>query len=48
MNDFAPCARIAYNFSKTWAVAVEEYADFGVTGGSDGIVAKLMLSRDLN
>jgi hypothetical protein len=28
--DFAPSARIAYNLSKTWAAAVEEYADFGV------------------
>lgn len=28
--DFAPSARIAYNISKTWAVAVEQYSDFGV------------------
>ncbi len=27
--DFAPCARIDYNFSPVWAVAVEHYADFG-------------------
>ena len=27
--DFAPAARIAYNFSPTWALAAEEYADFG-------------------
>src|SRR5256885_1301798 len=27
--DFAPATRIAYNFSKVWAVAVEHYADFG-------------------
>jgi hypothetical protein len=27
--DFAPSSRIAYNFSKTWAVAAEWYADFG-------------------
>lgn len=27
--DFAPSTRIAYNFSPTWAMAVEEYADFG-------------------
>src|ERR1051326_2196136 len=27
--DFAPASRIAYNFSKAWAVAVEHYADFG-------------------
>ena len=80
--DFAPSVRIAYNVSKTWAVAVEEYADFGViqsilpanqqsqqlfgvidykgelvnieaglgfglTGASDRLVAKLILSWDL-
>jgi hypothetical protein len=80
--DFAPSARVAYNISKTWAVAVEEYADFGpisqflpvnqqsqqlfgvvdykseafnveaglgfgLTGASDRLVAKLMVSRDL-
>jgi hypothetical protein len=28
--DFAPSIRFAYNVSDTWAVAVEEYADFGV------------------
>jgi hypothetical protein len=27
--DFAPATRVAYNFSKKWATAVEEYADFG-------------------
>jgi hypothetical protein len=27
--DFAPCERIAYNFSPIWAAAVEHYADFG-------------------
>src|SRR6202165_3416951 len=27
--DFAPATRVAYNFSPTWAMAVEEYADFG-------------------
>ena len=27
--DFAPATRVAYNFSKKWAVAAEEYADFG-------------------
>jgi hypothetical protein len=81
--DFAPSARIAYNISDKWAVAIEEYADFGViqhflpgdqqshqlfavidykgepinveaglgfglTPASDGLVAKLMLSHDLN
>ena len=27
--DFAPATRIAFNFSKTWALAAEEYDDFG-------------------
>ena len=27
--DFAPAARIDYNVSRTWAIAVEHYADFG-------------------
>ncbi len=27
--DFAPAERIAYNFSKEWAVALEHYADYG-------------------
>jgi len=27
--EFVPASRAAYNFSPTWAVAVEEYADFG-------------------
>jgi hypothetical protein len=27
--DFAPAARVAYNLSPTWAIAVEEYADYG-------------------
>jgi hypothetical protein len=27
--DFAPAARIAYNFSSVWAAAIEHYADFG-------------------
>ena len=80
--DFAPSARLAYNLSKTWAVAVEQHSDFGVikrflapdqqsqqlfgvvdykgetinveaglgfglTPTSDGLVVKLMLSRDL-
>jgi len=31
--DFAPATRVAYNFSPTLAVAVEEYADFGPLGG---------------
>jgi hypothetical protein len=28
--DFVPATRIAYNLSQSWAVAVEEYADFGM------------------
>ena len=31
--DFAPASRVAYNFSKNWAVAVEEYADMGPLRG---------------
>jgi hypothetical protein len=27
--DFAPSARLAYNVSKTWAVAAEVYSDYG-------------------
>ena len=27
--DFAPAERVAYNFSKTWALALEHYADYG-------------------
>lgn len=27
--DFAPATRLAYNFNKIWAIAAEEYADFG-------------------
>jgi len=27
--DFAPAARVAYNFSENWAVALEHYADYG-------------------
>jgi len=27
--DFAPSARLAYNISKTWAVAAEVYSDYG-------------------
>ena len=27
--DFAPATRLAYNFSNAWAVAAEEYDDFG-------------------
>ena len=31
--DFAPASRVAYNFSKIWAVAAEEYDDFGPLRG---------------
>ncbi len=27
--EFVPATRVAYNLSKAWAIAVEEYADFG-------------------
>ena len=27
--DFAPSVRVAYNLSKAWALAIEEYADYG-------------------
>jgi hypothetical protein len=27
--DFAPSMRVAYNFNDTWALAAEEYADYG-------------------
>jgi len=27
--DFAPAARVAYNFSESWAVALEHYSDYG-------------------
>jgi hypothetical protein len=31
--DFAPAARVAYNLNKTWAIAAEEYDDFGPLRG---------------
>jgi len=31
--DFAPAMRVAYNISETWAVAAEEYADYGPLRG---------------
>lgn len=81
--DFAPATRLAYRFGKDWAIAAEEYDDFGplrqflpgsqqshqlfavadygglpvsieggagfgLTSGSDRLVLKLILSRDLN
>ncbi len=80
--DFAPESRIDYNLSKTWAVGVEEYDDFGrirtlaqggqqthqlfgvvdyngkpinvelgagvgLTSHTDGLVIKLILSKDI-
>jgi len=79
--DFAPAARLDYNFSPSWAVALENYSDFGefralaglrdqqqtlfavvdysgepldveagighgFTAASDGLVLKLMLTRN--
>ena len=81
--EFVPATRIAYNAAPAWALAVEEYADFGpvdgfldraeqghqlyavvdhtsgpfdveagvgfgLTGASDHLTLKLILSRDLN
>ena len=81
--DFAPATRLAYRVTDKWAIAAEEYDDFGplrkflpasqqshqlfaiidhpigkteveagagfgLTSGSDGLVFKLILSRDLN
>jgi hypothetical protein len=81
--DFAPAERVALNVSPGWAIAIEEYADygpvrkfsrrqdqvhqvfavldhsaklmdveagvgFGITGASDKLILKLILSRDLN
>jgi hypothetical protein len=31
--DFAPATRVAYNLNKTWAIAAEEYDDFGPLQG---------------
>jgi hypothetical protein len=33
--EFVPCWRVAYNANKTWAVAVEQYADFGAVSDLD-------------
>lgn len=81
--DFAPATRVAYNVSESWAIAAEEYDDFGplrrfyassqqqhqlfgvvdykgkplnveggigvgLSSGTDKLVLKLILSRDLN
>lgn len=81
--DFAPATRLAYNVTKEWAIAAEEYDDFGalrrfvptsqqshqlfavadyggepvkveagvgfgLTAGTDRLVLKLILSKDLN
>lgn len=80
--DFAPATRVAYNFNKVWAIAAEEYDDFGplrgflpparqqhqlfgvfdyggkpwaieggigvgLTGATDRLVLKIILSHDL-
>jgi hypothetical protein len=42
--DFAPSARVAYNVDKTWAVAVEEYADLGTL---DHLIAGTAASHQL-
>lgn len=42
--DFAPAARIAYNFSETWAAAVEHYADLGKLSGFDPLNQQQQLS----
>ena len=31
--DFAPASRVAYNFSPKWALAMEEYSDYGALRG---------------
>jgi len=35
--DFAPAARVAYNFSESWAAAIEHYADFGFVSDAAGL-----------
>ena len=38
--DFAPATRLAYNLNKTWALAAEEYDDFGpIRGFYRGVTA---------
>jgi hypothetical protein len=35
--DFAPAARLAYNFSEKWAVALEHYMDYGAFRDFSGL-----------
>ena len=35
--EFVPATRVAYNFNDKWAIAAEEYADFGPLRGFDAI-----------
>jgi hypothetical protein len=35
--DFAPAARLDYNFSESWAVALENYSDFGQVRDLSGL-----------
>lgn len=42
--DFAPAARLAYNFSETWAAALEHYADFGRISHFDSLSDQQQLS----
>lgn len=35
--DFAPAERVAYNFSESWAAALEHYADYGYLGDLAGL-----------
>ncbi len=35
--DFAPAERIAYNFSRTWAAAIEHYEDYGKVSGFEPV-----------
>jgi opacity protein-like surface antigen len=35
--DFAPAGRVAYNFSQSWAGALEHYADFGLVSGFEPV-----------
>jgi hypothetical protein len=35
--DFAPAERVAYNFSDTWAAALEHYGDYGIVSNFSGL-----------
>jgi len=39
--DFVPAARVDYNFSPVWAVAAEEYDDFGTLGDIAPVAAQV-------